>query len=89
MASIIDTLREYVRSGVTASEEEYEVDEYVLERRDPDPEPRVRTYADPVTAQDVVDRERLPSGVYLLQEIKASGMAGDVVWREELTFEEP
>lgn len=88
MASIIDRVRDYLRS-----DDEYEVDEYVLERRTPDANPRVRVFDTPVTPGDVrteVRRsgEELPSGTYLLQEIKHSGMAGDVVWTEELSFDE-
>lgn len=84
MPSIIGRLREYVRSEVGASDEEQAIDEYVLERRDPDPNPRVRTYDHPITPDDVVTDSELQPGTYLLQEIKESGMAGDVVWTEEI-----
>jgi hypothetical protein len=30
----------------------------------------------------------LPAGTYILQEVKPGGQAGDVVWKEELDFEE-
>lgn len=88
MASIIDRLREYVRSEVRASEEEQAIDEYVLERRDPDPNPRVRTYDHPISPDEVASESELQPGTYLLQEIKESGMAGDVVWTEEFSFED-
>jgi hypothetical protein len=87
MASIIDRLRSYLESELS-SDDDYEVDEYVLERREPDPEARVRTYDEPVSAQPITTEEELPSGTYLLQEIKPSGMAGEVVWTEELDFED-
>lgn len=94
MASLIDRLREYVSSEVTDREEEYEVDEYVLERVEPDPNPRIRTYDAPVEPDEVASGDAqsddaLPSGTYQLQEIKTSGMAGDVLWKVELTFDEP
>lgn len=85
MASFIDSLRALVTGE---EEKDYEVKEYVLERREPDPEPRVTTYDEVVTPDDVVADGKLPSGKYLLQEIKTSGMAGDVVWEEDLTFDE-
>jgi hypothetical protein len=83
--SLIDTIREFLEDG---EPEEYEVAEYVLERREPDPNPRVITYEELVEPGEVEAEHDLTSGEYLLQEIKESGMAGDVVWREELTFEE-
>lgn len=82
MASIVQTLREYL--GGDGGDDDYEVDEYVLERREPDPEHRVRSYDERVSPREVASDADLPGGVYLLQEIKASGMAGDVVWTEEL-----
>lgn len=85
MAGMLDKLRSYLDTGTN---DEYEVAEYVLERREPDPEPRAETFDDPVTPDDVTAEADLPSGEYLLQEIKASGMAGDVVWEAELDFEE-
>lgn len=81
MASIVETLREYLGGG----EDDYEVAEYVLERREPDPEHRVRSYDEQVSPEEVASDPELGSGVYLLQEIKASGMAGEVVWTEELS----
>lgn len=83
MVSIIDRLRRYVSSEMS-SEEELAVDEYVLERRDPDPNPRVRTYDDQVSPEEVASDADLPEGTYQLQEIKENGMAGDVVWAEEI-----
>lgn len=85
MRSLVETLRAYFGLG---REEDYEVAEYVLERREPDPNPRVATYDEPVEPEGVESEGDLPSGEYLLQEVKASGMAGDVVWRTELAFEE-
>lgn len=81
-ASLLDKLADMLGSG----EEEYEVDEYVLERREPDPNPRVKTYDELVSPDDVEDDGGLQSGIYLLQEIKTTGTAGEVVWEEELTF---
>lgn len=43
---------------------------------------------DYVSPEEVTDGRPLPSGEYLLQEIKASGMAGDVVWEGRLEFDE-
>lgn len=83
--SLMDTIRAFLEEG---EPEDYEVAEYVLERRDPDPNPRVTTYDEPVEPEEVEEEDDLPSGEYLLQEVKESGMAGDVVWHEELTFEE-
>lgn len=83
--SLIDTIRGFLDEG---EPEEYEVAEYVLERREPDPNPRVTTYDEYVDPADVEAEGDRPSGKYLLQEIKESGMAGDVVWEEELTFDE-
>lgn len=86
MAGIISQIRDVLTSDPV--EEEYEVDEYVLERRYPDPEPRVASYDVPMTPTQIQDEGELPTGTYLLQEIKPSGMAGDVMWEEELSFEE-
>ncbi|MFB6161470.1 MAG: hypothetical protein ABEJ61_09895 [Haloferacaceae archaeon] len=86
MAGILSQLRELVTSDPV--DEGYEVDVYVLERRTPDPEPRVASYDEPVTPVQVRERDELPPGTYLLQEVKSSGMAGEVVWEEELSGEE-
>lgn len=83
MASIVDTIRDFLRTD--RPDDDYEVDEYVLERKEPDSEHRVRSYDEPVSPEEVAADDDLPDGVYLLQEIKASGMAGDVVWTEELS----
>lgn len=85
MAGILDTIRDYLAED---RDDDYEVDEYVLERREPDPESRVATYDEHVSPEEVEAQGGLPSGEYLLQEVKASGMAGDVVWEEDLEFEE-
>lgn len=82
MASIVETIREYL--GGDGGDDDYEVEEYVLERREPDTEHRVRAYDERVSPEEVAADGDLPSGVYLLQEVKTSGMAGDVVWTEEL-----
>lgn len=77
-------LLDWLRSWVSPSDEvSYEVAEYVLSRREPDPANRLRVYDDAVTPTDV-DMDDLPGGVYLLQEVKPSGMAGEVVWEEPL-----
>lgn len=82
MTSLLDKLADLFGSD----DEGYEVEEYVLERREPDPNPRVKTYDERVSPSDVEDDDGLPSGTYLLQEIKTTGTAGEVVWEEELTF---
>lgn len=84
MASIIDDIRDYIRAAVTDSSGDYEVDEYVLERREPDQNPRVTSYDELVSSSDVETDADLPPGTYALREIKSSGMAGDVVWQAEL-----
>ena len=66
------------------ADEDYEVEEYALSRREPDPEHRIRTYEQPVTAGDVGSQKNLPPGIYLLQEVKASGLAGRVLWEEAI-----
>lgn len=66
-------------------DDDYEVAEYVLSRREPDPENRIRSYESVVTPEEVLeDADGLPGGVYLLQEVKPHGMAGKVVWEEAL-----
>ncbi|MEF8791492.1 MAG: hypothetical protein V5A61_15305 [Haloarculaceae archaeon] len=84
--SLIDRLTDWLKSEV--GEEEYEVVGYVLERRDPDPNPRVTTYEDRVSHEEIEAEGGYPTGEYLLQELKANGMVGETVWHEELTFEE-
>lgn len=84
--SLIDRLTGWLKSGV--EEEEYEVSGYVLERRDPEPNPRVTTYDERVSPEEIEAQGGYPTGEYLLQELKANGMVGETVWREELTFEE-
>lgn len=76
--SLIDKLQSYL-----ASDEEYEVDGYVLERREPDPDPRVREFDDPVSPEDL-PAEDLQAGTYLLQELKANGLVGETVWEADL-----
>lgn len=84
--SLIDRLVAWVTSDV--EEADYEVAGYVLERRDPDPNPRVRTYDERVAPEDISSENGLPSGEYLLQELKDNGMVGETVWHEDLAFEE-
>lgn len=79
-AGVFQTIREWIGSP----DEEYEVESYVLTRREPDPENRIREYDSPVESGTIEADESLPPGTYILQEIKPSGMAGDVVWEEEL-----
>lgn len=86
MVLILDTIRSWFQTE-RGELEEYEVLEYVLERRHPDPNPRVTTFDDPVEPEDVMAQESLPSGSYVLQEIKETGTAGEVVWEADLTFD--
>ena len=80
VAGVFQTVKEWLGS----QENDYEVDEYVLTRREPDPENRIFEYDSPVDSETIEAEESLPPGTYILQEIKPSGMAGDVVWEEEL-----
>lgn len=73
-----------VKEWVSSSDDDYEVEEYVLSRREPDPENRIRVYDSPTDGDAVESDESLPPGTYILQEVKPSGMAGDVVWEEEI-----
>lgn len=86
MGRLIERLQEWVQPSETGA---VEVAEYVLSRREPDPMNRLRVYDEPVAPEEVADDADLPVGVYLLQEIKASGMAGDVVWEETLEGRDP
>lgn len=74
----------FLREWLTSTDEDYEVEEYVLSRRNPDPENRIRVYDSPMASEEVEADESLPAGTYILQEVKPSGMAGDVVWEEEI-----
>jgi hypothetical protein len=85
-SSLIDRLVSWITSEV--GEEDYEVAGYVLERRDPEPNPRVATYDELVDPEEVTAEDGLPSGEYLLQELKDNGMVGETVWHEDLAFEE-
>jgi len=73
MAPIVDTLRSMF--GVDDSDDDYEVAEYVLERRVPDPNPRVTDYNEALTPGEVIEHEDLPDGEYILQELKSTGSA--------------
>ena len=84
--SLIDRLVAWATSDV--EEADYEVAGYVLERRDPDPNPRVTTFDDPLSPEEVEARGGHPTGEYLLQELKENGMVGETVWHEDLSFEE-
>jgi hypothetical protein len=84
--SLIDRLVGWVTSEV--EDQDYEVAGYVLERRDPDPNPRVTTYDERMSPEEIEGEGGLPSGEYLLQELKDNGMVGETVWHEELTFGE-
>lgn len=46
-----------------------------------------REFADPVSPEDGMAGSDLPSGEYLLWRIKASGMAGEIVWEAELALQ--
>lgn len=81
MAGLIERVKAWVRPSEAGSDE---IAEYALSRREPDPESRLRVYAEPVDPEEVAAEVALPPGVYLLHEIKASGMAGAVVWEERL-----
>ncbi len=85
-SSLIDRLVSWITSEVEV--EDYDVAGYVLERRDPDPNPRVATYDELVDPEEVTAEDGLQSGEYLLQELKDNGMVGETVWHEDLTFEE-
>ena len=77
---VLGSLREWM----TSTDDDYEVAEYVLTRREPDPENRIEVYDSPPSSEAIEAEESLPAGTYILQEVKPSGMAGDVVWEEEL-----
>lgn len=77
-------LLDRLTSWMEPSEDEtYEVREYVLSRREPDPQNRLRVFEEPIGPEEV-ELDDLEAGVYLLQEIKPTGMAGAVVWEEAL-----
>lgn len=80
MGGLLDRLADWVRP----SEDAYDVEEYVLARVEPDPENRLEVFDEPVEPATVEADAELSPGVYLLQEVKASGMAGEVVWETEL-----
>lgn len=78
---VIEFLKEWIQPSVT---EDYEVEEYVLSRRNPDPENRIAVYDEPKSPDDIGEDRSLSPGTYILQEIKTNGMAGDVVWETTL-----
>lgn len=81
MAGLFERLKAWMRPSEAGSDE---IAEYALSRREPDPESRLRVYAEPVDPEEVAAEAALPPGVYLLQEVKVTGMAGDVVWEEAI-----
>jgi hypothetical protein len=73
-------------------EVEADVDHYVLERSEPEPDPRVEEFDEEVSPEEVQEMEEFSkgktiSGEYLLQEVLTTGSAGEVVWEAELEFE--
>lgn len=86
MVLILDTIRSWLDTD-RGEIEEYDVKEYVLERRHPDPNPRVTTFDEELAPEDIMNQESLPSGTYVFQEIKDTGTAGEVLWEAELTFD--
>lgn len=78
---LLERLLAWARSP---NEEDYEVQEYVLSRREPEPENRLLVFDEPVSPSEARAEADLEPGVYLLQEIKTSGLAGEVVWEETL-----
>lgn len=86
MVLILDTIRSWFQTE-RGEIEDYEVKEYVLERRSPDPNPRVATFDEKMEPETVMQQENHVSGTYVLQEIKETGTAGEVLWQEELTFD--
>ncbi len=87
MVLILGTIRSWLETD-RGELEDYEVKEYVLERRRPDPNPRVATYDESMTPAEVMSHDNLQAGEYVLQEIKETGTAGDVIWKEELPTNE-
>jgi hypothetical protein len=85
MSGMVDALVDHL---VGRDDDDYRVAEFALERRDPDPKPRVKTFDYYVHPEEVAAMSDLPAGTYILQEVKPGGQAGDVVWKEELDFEE-
>lgn len=85
-SSLIDRLVGWVTSDI--EEGDYEVTGYVLERRAPDPNPRVTTFDGRVSPGEVEEQGGYPSGEYPLQELKDNGMVGETVWHEDLSFDE-
>jgi len=85
MSGMVDALVDHL---VGRGDDDYRVAEFALERRDPDPKPRVETFDYYVHPEEVAAMSDLPAGTYLLQEVKPGGQAGDVVWKEKLDFEE-
>lgn len=75
---------ESIKDWLQPPDDEYAVQEYVLSRSEPDPENRIRIYDSPTDPGEVQADESLPAGTYILQEVKSSGMAGDIVWEEEI-----
>lgn len=69
-----------------------DVDYYVLERVEPEPDPRIEEFDEIVSPEEVqaldeFSKGRQISGLYILQEILETGSAGDVEWEAELDFD--
>ena len=73
-------------------EVEADIDHYVLERSEPEPDPRVEEFDEAVSPEEVAEMDEFSkgqtiSGEYILQEILSTGSAGEVIWEAELEFE--
>lgn len=85
MARIVERIRSWLQTE-RGGPEDYTVDAYVLERRSPDPNPRVKTFDDIHSPDEVRTEEDLQDGEYLLLELKSTGTVGEVIWEEEIAF---
>ncbi|MFB6112615.1 MAG: hypothetical protein ABEJ58_00770 [Halodesulfurarchaeum sp.] len=73
-------------------ERQADTDYYVLERAEPEADPRVEEFDEKVTPEDVMAMDEFSKGTimdgkYILQEILTTGTAGEVIWEEELEFD--
>lgn len=87
MAQIVERIRSWLQVE-RGGPDDYTVEAYVLERRTPDPNPRVKTYDDITSPEEVRTQEDLQDGDYLLLELKSTGTVGEVIWEEEIAFSE-
>lgn len=85
MANLLDRFLSWLTTE-RGGPNEYTVEAYILERRDPDPNPRVTTYDEILSPETVEQQEEFQDGEYLLLELKTTGTVGDVIWEEELSF---